>query len=214
MLTIAAIAWSLTSLVTGQVNSFMVLVVMRFTLGVVESACNAPSYSLIADYFPPERRSTANAIESAGVYAGGALASLSIILIKQSGWRFMYKFVGLTGIILGAICFFLVKEPPRGRYDVMKAKEPELKVVNKDEEKFSFKDLLKDYKNAIFLIMQNPVSRYTTLGGCFRFIEVFATQYYMPSFIMMSFPQFTSEFGLIMALISGLCGTMSTIMGG
>jgi len=124
MLGIACILWSLTSIITGSVNSFMVLVAMRFLLGIVESACNAPSYSIIGDYFPPERRSTANAIESSGVYMGGALGSLAILLIKASGWRYMYKFCGISGIILGCICFLVVKEPPRGRYDVMKEKEP------------------------------------------------------------------------------------------
>ena len=39
----------------------------------------------------------------------------------------MFKFVGVTGIILAALCFLLVKEPERGRYDVMKSKTVEVK---------------------------------------------------------------------------------------
>ena len=63
---------------------------MRFLLGGFESACNPASYSIIADYFPPAYRSTANAIETSGSYVGGGLASVGVVLIKLYGWRVMY----------------------------------------------------------------------------------------------------------------------------
>ena len=86
-------------------------------LGGFESACNPASYSLIADYFPPNYRSTANAIETAGSYVGGGMASLSILLIKAYGWRAMYKIIGIAGIITGIASMVLIKEPGRGVFD-------------------------------------------------------------------------------------------------
>lgn len=70
----------------GVFENFAFFVLMRFMLGGFESCCNPASYSLIADYFPPQYRSTANAIETAGSYVGGGISSLCVILIKFYGW--------------------------------------------------------------------------------------------------------------------------------
>ena len=90
---------------------------MRFLQGGFASAYSPASYSLIADYFPPNYRSIANSIETAGNYVGGGLASLTILLIKQYGWRFMYKIIGFAGIITGIASMIVIKEPGRGVFD-------------------------------------------------------------------------------------------------
>ncbi len=38
--------------------------------------------------------------------------------------------------------------------------------------------------------MKNPVTRYATLGSCFRYMSVFAQDYYLPAFFLMNYPQF------------------------
>jgi MFS family permease len=86
-------------------------------LGGFESACNPASYSIIADYFPPNQRSTANAIETAGSYVGGGLASFTVLLIAKYGWQGMYKIIGGLGVIGGILSIILIKEPDRGVYD-------------------------------------------------------------------------------------------------
>lgn len=43
-------------------GSFTVLAIMRIIHGCLNSASNPLSFSLIADYFPPDKRSTANSI--------------------------------------------------------------------------------------------------------------------------------------------------------
>lgn len=90
LLGIACIMWSSTTFLAGTVNSFLFFCFMRFCLGGFESACNPASYALIADYFSPKYRSTANAIETSGSYVGGGIASIGVILIKKYGWRAMY----------------------------------------------------------------------------------------------------------------------------
>lgn len=119
LLGVACILWSATNIGAGAVNSFMFFCFMRFLLGGFESACNPASYSLIADYFSPKYRSTANAIETSGSYVGGGLASIGVILIKKYGWRSMYKIIGVAGIIMGAFVLAFVKEPGRGVFDFM-----------------------------------------------------------------------------------------------
>jgi len=75
---------------TGAFNSFHVLMGMRALHGSMNSATNPLSYSLIADYIPPEKRATANSVLSSAHYVGIAFSSMSILLIKQIGWRYFY----------------------------------------------------------------------------------------------------------------------------
>lgn len=73
---------SLTIGITGFVNSFTVLALMRIFHGMLNSATNPLSFSIISDYFPPNRRATANSIIQAGNYIGVGISSLSILLIS------------------------------------------------------------------------------------------------------------------------------------
>ena len=111
--------WSATALGVGYVDSFAFFCLMRFGLGAFGSACNPNSYSLISDYFPPKYRSTANAIETSGSYVGGGISSICVILIKLYGWRTMYKMIGALGVVAGLMTMIFIKEPERGRYDIM-----------------------------------------------------------------------------------------------
>jgi MFS family permease len=77
----ACVLWSICTLLTGLINSFPVLFVLRFGLGIFESAFNPCAYSIISDLFAPSYRTTANSVFNLGIYFGGALASLSTLMI-------------------------------------------------------------------------------------------------------------------------------------
>ena len=120
LMSLACILWSTTSLLTGLVDSFYVLFVMRFALGVFESVFNPCAYSIISDLFAPSYRTTANSIFNLGIYFGGALASISTLMITSYGWRAAYEIIGYIGIGMGIIGFIFVKEPSRGKFDAKK----------------------------------------------------------------------------------------------
>ena len=84
---------------------------MRVALGVFSSAANPPAIGLIRDYFPPNYRSTANAVYTTSVYFGGSLASLSVLLIENLGWREDYEIFGVVGITFGILLLTILKEP-------------------------------------------------------------------------------------------------------
>ena len=111
MLALGAIGFSLTSLIAGGSNSLMVFALMRFCFGICASAINAPIYQMIATNFPPEYRTTANAIENSGYWLGAGLASFMVLIIKNSGWRAMYYTMGSFGIVLGGLTLAFVKNP-------------------------------------------------------------------------------------------------------
>ena len=85
MLSIACVGWSLATVASGFAENVWVIFVSRLCLGLFQSGCGAPAYSLIADYFPPERRTFANSIYNLGIYIGQSLSSLTILLISGVG---------------------------------------------------------------------------------------------------------------------------------
>lgn len=188
LLGVSCILWSLTSVGAGAINSFVFFILMRFALGAFESACNPASYSIIADYFPPAYRSTANAIETSGSYVGGGIASFSVILIAKYGWRGMYQILGWLGVIVGAASLFLIKEPKRGVFDLQKQYELKTDCDEKDKiieaEAVGAKKAgpFKEFKDALTKVVANPVTKWVTIAGCFRFFETFSIIYFLPSF--------------------------------
>lgn len=122
MLVVCMSLLSLFQFSTGIIDSFLVLALLRFCHGAVSSAINPLAFSLMADYFPPDKRSTANSILSGANFIGIALSSLTIILIKNIGWRASYCTMGALGLV-GAIASLLtIKNPTRGRFETAEDK--------------------------------------------------------------------------------------------
>jgi MFS family permease len=90
MLGLTMMLGGVTQFMSGSVNSFPFLCAMRVLHGSLNAATTPLSYSLVADYVPPEKRATANSILSSAIYLGISCSSLSILLIKSSGWRWTF----------------------------------------------------------------------------------------------------------------------------
>src|SRR3546814_965721 len=98
----------------GFANSFWHFFIFRLGVGVGEAGGVAPSYALIADYFPPERRARALAIYSLGIpigLAGGVLLGAYIAALVE--WRAAFIVMGVAGIVLAPIFIAVVRELPR-----------------------------------------------------------------------------------------------------
>jgi len=121
MMSVAAILWSVCTLLSGVCRNFWLLYVFRMLLGVFESAFAPCAYGIIADYFHPDSRGTANSIYNLGIYFGGALSSIGILLISNIGWAKTYDLIGLIGIGTGVAGLLFIIEPKRGKFDKKKA---------------------------------------------------------------------------------------------
>src|SRR3954468_17625320 len=62
IISVLLVVWSIMTAVCGLTQNFGQLVLARVGVGVGEAGCSPASHSLIADYFPPEKRSTALSI--------------------------------------------------------------------------------------------------------------------------------------------------------
>lgn len=111
----AIIVWSAFTALTGFARNFWHLLIARIGVGVGEAGCSPPAYSIISDYFESQRRATALAIYSAGVYVGGAIGLLiGGNTVAELGWRGVFFLVGVPGLVLAVIVKLTLREPPRG----------------------------------------------------------------------------------------------------
>ena len=106
--------WSGFTALCGTAASFGQLFLYRLGVGVGEAGGVAPSYALIADYFPPERRARALAIFSLGVPVGLAAGTLIGAYIAQAiNWRAAFLVMGLAGILFAPVLWLVVRDVPR-----------------------------------------------------------------------------------------------------
>jgi MFS family permease len=106
--------WSGFTALCGTAASFGQLFIYRLGVGVGEAGGVAPSYALIADYFPPEKRARALAIFSLGVplgLAGGVL--IGAFLAAWIDWRAAFLVMGVAGVALAPLMVLLVRDPLR-----------------------------------------------------------------------------------------------------
>lgn len=82
----------------------------------------------MADYFHPKVRTKATSIYSLGIYLGGALSSISGLMISGVGWRNTFIIMGSIGVGAGVFGLILIKEPKRGFFEVKK-EDNSMKVV-------------------------------------------------------------------------------------
>jgi len=132
----AAVAlWSAFTALCGTASSFWHLFAFRMGVGVGEAGGVAPSYALIADYFPPQRRARALAIFSLGVPIGLSAGTLMGAYIAAAvSWRAAFYAMGLAGVVLAPVLLLVLKDPvkpvasvsaaPIGQVFPMVAKKP------------------------------------------------------------------------------------------
>lgn len=106
--------WSGFTALCGAAVGYWSLFLARLGVGVGEAGGVAPSYALIADYFPAERRARALAIFSLGIPLGlGGGAFIGARLADWFGWRAAFVIMGLAGVALAPILRSVVRDRPR-----------------------------------------------------------------------------------------------------
>lgn len=106
--------WSLFTGLCGIATGYWQLFLFRLGVGVGEAGGVAPSYALIADYFPPEKRARALAIYSLGIPVGLALGTLlGAVIAALVDWRAAFITMGVLGILIAPVFRWIVRDVPR-----------------------------------------------------------------------------------------------------
>lgn len=112
--------WNVTSFMNMIARTFGMIATCRMIFGLFSAFCTPVAYSMIADTFPPERRTIANALFTASSFLGIAISNLAVVLIGSVGWRATYGYCGVYGLFAASFFVMFVKEPQRGRFEAKK----------------------------------------------------------------------------------------------
>jgi MFS family permease len=114
VITAALALWSGFTALCGVATGYWQLFLFRRGVGIGEAGGVAPSYALIADYFPPERRARSLAIFSLGVPIGGAAGMvMGATIASRLNWRAAFIVMGCVGLLLAPVFRMIVRDLPR-----------------------------------------------------------------------------------------------------
>src|SRR5262245_41973990 len=115
VLALACGLWSAATTACGLASTYPQLVLARITVGIGEAGGVPPSYAIISDYFPPERRGTALGLFNLGPPIGQALGvAFGASIAAAYSWRGAFISIGVIGIVTAGIVVLFVREPQRG----------------------------------------------------------------------------------------------------
>ncbi len=118
LIAIGTLLWSLATAVCGFVGTFAQLLLARIGVGVGEAVGLPANQSVVADYFPPERRATAMSVLLLAPPVGAFIGYSGGGWIGQEwGWRNAFLLFTVPGILLAVAVWLFIAEPPRGRHD-------------------------------------------------------------------------------------------------
>jgi sugar phosphate permease len=129
------ILWGACAVATGLLTSVTGLVIVRFTLGVVESAVMPAMLILLSRWFTKSERSRANTFLILGNPVTILWMSiLSGYLIESVGWRWMFIWEGLPAIIWAVFWWILVDDKPQSAKWLAEEEKRELEAQLQQEQ--------------------------------------------------------------------------------
>ena len=230
IITISLTVWSGFTAVCGFAQSFWQLFLARVGVGVGEAGGVAPSYSLIADYFPSNSRARALAIYSLGIPIGSAFGVVAGAQIAGGNlgdnldWRAAFIIVGIAGIVIAPIFKLTLREPVRGGLDkkpeAPKAAEPRMMPGGAaDEAKAAGGEPVAPPKAPGFfavlaVLSKKPSFWFMVLGASCSSMMGYGVFFWIPSFFARSFELGIIETGWLFGGVLFVGGSLGIILGG
>jgi MFS family permease len=189
--------WSLATAGSGLAATFGVLLFARCLVGVGEASYAVVTPSLISDLYPPDRRGRAMAIFYAAIPLGSALGfMLGGNIGERYGWRTAFFVAGGPGLLLALSLLFL-KEPPRGRFDV---------VTPRPQGRPLGESLLYLWRRPSYVVNTAAQAIYTfTQGGL---------AYWMPTYFVEERGLSLGRANFLFGAVLSVAGLLGTIVGG
>ncbi len=196
---IGVFLWSVATCLCGLTASFIQLLAARVAVGVGEAASTPSTISVMADYFPPERRTSASAVYVLSIPLGALIGAAGGGYIAQyTDWRTAFVIAGLPGLILTVLLVLTIREPIRGHYDAAglgDAPAPPLSAV-------------------LRRMVQRPAFIHVMIGSTLASMGGFGINIFLAQYFFRRFGLGLGESGLLSGLISAIPGVVSMLGGG
>ena len=203
------LVWSITTFACGMSNSYSQLLIARMGVGAGEASVTPAAWSLLADYFSPEKLARPVSVYLMGPYLGGGLAliggayvidwvgntgSIDVPFLGQlATWQFTFMAVALPGILIVAILATL-PNPPRRQSSSTDVVAPPWSEV------------------WAYVVSEKRIYLAVLLGVPFLIVILYGLQGWTPTILVRVFGWTLSEAGRIygtLALIAGSLGVLS-----
>lgn len=196
VITCSLVMWSGFTAMCGLAQGFWHIFLARVGVGIGEAGGVAPSYALIGDYFPSERRAWALSIYSLGIPLGSAVGVLAGGYIAATvDWRIAFFVVGLAGVAVAPIFKLLVRDKPR-------------KTVKDTEEEIRTPALMVTAR----LLARKPSFWLLSFGAAFSSMLGYGIAFWLPSLLQRTFKLNlieTSQFFGALLLLGGVAGVLA-----
>lgn len=197
LLTYALSLWSLMTALTAFAQNYLYLFLARIGVGVGESGANPPSYSIIADIYPLEKRATALSLYTTGSNIGLLIGFLFGGWITQTyGWRTAFLVAGLPGILLALVLRTTLTEPPRG-HSHHQVKQEGISLVE-----------------GLRFLTARVTLRWLVPAVCLGTLVSYSAMAWMAPFYLRSYAMDMTTVGTILALMFGVGGALGTSLSG
>jgi predicted MFS family arabinose efflux permease len=198
LIAVSVAVWSAMTALSGLAANIWHLTLARIGVGIGEAGCSPPAHSMIADYYPPEQRSTAMGFYTLGISAGIMLAYLAGGWVAQNiGWREAFFVVGVPGLLLALIVRFTLAEPQRGS--------------SEDRQDSGIQPSLLEVVR--FLRGRRSFLHMGMAAGLCAFVG-YSVISFLPSFMVRSFNMEIALLGRWLGLIIGIAGGLGFFFGG
>lgn len=190
-------AWSIATALCGMVSNWIHLVLARVGVGVGEAVGLPANQSVVADYFPANKRATAMSVLLLAPPIGAFLGSAGGSWIAQDhGWRMAFLAAAVPGIVLSVLVFLFIAEPPRGRHD-----------TGDTETVPSTMDVVRRF-------WRLKAARHLVIGSTLASLVGYGLNAFFAALMMRRFNLSLVEAGLYAGLLASAPATISVLAGG
>lgn len=212
------LVWNFMTAGCGVARKYWQLLTFRIGVGVGEATLSPSAYSIITDYFPPQRLATALSVYSTGIYIGAGISTvlgglvagfaqrqgdLTLPLIGATRpWQVVFLVVGLAGMVPLVLLLATVREPLR---KVARASPATEKAV---ASQLPLKEVL------AYLLENRSTILCHHLGYAVLSFSSYGVGYWTPTFMIRTHQWPVEKVGIFLGIHAAVTGTLGALAGG
>ena len=209
----STLGWSLLTILTAFSHNYNEVLIERICMGLACAASTPLAYTLLRDSIPAAQSSLANSIYGSGIYVGGALSSLSILIDNQFGWRNTLIIIAIYGFVTAGIANLALSSNPDINNAIKRIdndNKDKIRNEENDQTETNSITLIEDAK----IILSSPRVRWIFASSFIRFCSGLCIGIWAAPYFRSAFPDDAASYAVINAFIVSICGVTSGVLGG
>lgn len=210
IMVIGVLAWSVTTVACGLSRNYGELLLARMGVGAGEASLTPAAWSVLADYFHPDRLSLPLSVYLMGPYLGAGIAMIAgaevldwsrdageislPIVGRLAPWQLTFIAVGLPGLLIAALVGSIREPVRRGRRDTVTVVPPWQEVWR----------YVKAHRR-IYIALH--------LGVPFIVVMLYGLQAWIPTILVRVYQWDLADAGRIYGMIALLAGSAGVLSG-